>query len=364
MKRSVISAFAIVVGISVWMASGVYSQAEEKSEQLAETTAPQPMKVQVMHSVSQPVQQLVSVQGQVEALRVVQLKAEVDGRVEQLPVTEGTRVSVGTPLIKLAEDYRSAQLAEAQARLKQAQSDLRASQKLRQRGLQAENKIIADQAAVESARAQLAQMRYQLAHTRIEAPFAGVLNQRTVELGDFVERGQQVAELVDDEQLIVTGQLPQHYASNVQTGQPIDIKLVNGEKLTGSLKFISAIADTETRSYRVEVALDNPEHKRLIGLSSTLHIPVAQLEGHWVPGSALGLSTAGSLQVKTVDANDRVETHSVELIRTEERGFWISGLPEEIMLINSGQHFVGSGEQVIAVQGTQGEEAQIHARLD
>ena len=216
MKRSVISAFAIVVGISVWMASGVYSQAEEKSEQPAETTAPQPMKVQVMHSVSQPVQQLVSVQGQVEALRVVQLKAEVDGRVEQLPVTEGTRVSVGTPLIKLAEDYRSAQLAEAQARLKQAQSDLRASQKLRQRGLQAENKIIADQAAVESARAQLAQMRYQLAHTRIEAPFAGVLNQRTVELGDFVERGQQVAELVDDEQLIVTGQLPQHYASKTR----------------------------------------------------------------------------------------------------------------------------------------------------
>jgi len=348
----------------VWMVSGMYSQAEESPETPAESTAPQLMKVQVMHSTAKPVQRLVSVQGQVEALRVVQLKAEVDGRVEQLPVAEGTRIDAGTPLIKLAEDYRGAQVSEAQARLKQAQSDLRASQKLRKRGLQAENKIIADQAEVESARAHLAQMRYQLAYTRIDAPFAGVLNQHTVELGDFVERGQQVAELVDDEQLIVTGQLPQHYASNVQIGQSIDIKLVTGETLTGSLQFISATANPETRSYRVEVALDNPEHKRLIGLSATLQMPVAELNGHWVPSSSLGLSTSGLLQVKTVDANDRVETRTVELIRTDKNGFWISGLPNKVKLINVGQHFVGTGEQVDPILGEQSEEAQIHARLD
>lgn len=364
MNRSVIAAFAIVAGLSVWMASGMNSQPDDNIHQTTEHAETPPMKVQVMHSTAQPVQRLVSVQGQVEASRVVQLKAEVDGRVEQLPVAEGTRVSTGTPLIKLAEDYRSAQLTEAQARLKKAQSDLRASQKLRKRGLQAENQIIADQAAVESARAQLAQIRYQLAHTRIEAPFAGVLNQRNVELGDFVERGQHVAELVDDKRLIVTGQLPQHYATDLNTDQAIAITLVNGEKLSGTLQFISATANPETRSYRVEVSLDNPEHKRLIGLSATLQLPVAELSGHWVPGSALGLDTTGALQVKTLDANDRVENRTVELIRTDKNGFWISGLPDTVVLINVGQHFVGTGEQVIPVQGTQSKEAQIHARVN
>ena len=364
MNRSVLSAIAVVAGLSVWMFSGMDSQAEDTAEAPLEKETVVPTKVQVIHSTAKPVQRLVSVQGQVEALRIVQLKAEVDGRVARLPVAEGARVTAGTELIKLADDYRPAQLAEAQARLKKAQSDLRASQKLRKRGLQAENQIVADQAEVESARAQLAQIRYQLAHTRIDAPFAGVLNRRTVEQGDFVERGQQVAELVDDEQLIVTGQVPQHFVNGLQVGQAINMKLVTGESLTGSLQFISATADADTRSYRVEVALENPDHRRLIGLSATLQLPVAELSGHWVPGSVLGLSTEGELQVKTLDGHDRVEIRTVELIRTDKDGFWISGLPEGVVLVSVGQHFVGAGERVDPILNEQSGEAQAHARLD
>ena len=364
MNRSVLSAVLIVVGLSVWMFVGITSKAESIPEKTTKPQHAELMKVQVIHSTAQPVQRLVNVQGQVEALRAVQLKAEVDGRVAKLPVAEGTRVSAGTELIKLAEEYRPAQLAEAKARLKKAQSDLQASQKLRKRGLQAENRIVEDQAEVESARSQLAQIRYQLTHTRIEAPFSGVLNHRNVELGDFVERGQQVLELVDDEQLVVTGQVPQHYASGLQVGQPVTIKLVTGKHLTGTLKFVSASAEAETRSFRVEVALDNPEHQRLIGLSATLQLPVEELAGHWVPGSVLGLSTVGKLQVKTLNTEDRVELRSVELIRTDKDGFWISGLPQDVVLVSVGQHFVGKGEQVAPVISEQNEEAVVHARLD
>ncbi len=364
MNRSVLSALVVVAGLSVWMFSGMDSQAEDAVTKPVTTQSVETMKVQVIHSTAQPVQRLVSVQGQVEASRMVKLKAEIDGRVETLPVAEGARVTAGTQLIQLAEEYRPAQLAEAKARLRKAQSDLDAGRKLQKKGLQAENRIVEYQAAVESARAQLAQIRYQLAHTRIEAPFAGVVNRRIVEQGDFVERGHEVIELVDDEQLIVTGQVPQHYASGLNAGQSVGIKLVNGEKLSGTLKFVSATADAETRSFRVEVALDNTKHRRLIGLSATLQLPVAELSGHWVPGSVLGLSTDGLLQVKTLDAHDRVEIRTVELIRADRDGFWVSGLPKGVVLVSVGQHFVGKGEQVDPILNEQNGEAQFHARLD
>lgn len=170
MNRSILSAALIVVGLAVWMLSGMGSQTEEQAETENSQETAKLMKVEVIHSAAQPVQRLVSVQGQIEASQMVKLKAEVDGRVENTPVAEGNRVKAGTELIGLAEDYRPAQLAEAQAQLRKAQSDLKASQQLRKRGLQAENQIIADRAALESARAQLAQIRYQIQHTRIKAP--------------------------------------------------------------------------------------------------------------------------------------------------------------------------------------------------
>lgn len=361
MNRSILSAALIVVGLAVWMLSGMGSQTEEQAETENSQETAKLMKVEVIHSAAQPVQRLVSVQGQIEASQMVKLKAEVDGRVENTPVAEGNRVKAGTELIGLAEDYRPAQLAEAQAQLRKAQSDLKASQQLRKRGLQAENQIIADRAALESARAQLAQIRYQIQHTRIKAPFDGVLNLRSVELGDFVERGQQVGELINDEKLIVAGQLPQYHVNGLTVGQEIQIKLVTGEQLNGNLQYISATADADTRSFRVEVALNNTEHQRLIGQSATLLLPVESLDGHWVPSSVLGLDSRGDLQVKTLNDDDRVELLSTELIRTEKGGFWIGGLPPQVTFISVGQHFVGAGEQVAPVIQEQ-KETVVHAR--
>ncbi len=363
MNRSVLSAVAIVAGLGAWMLSGQNSEAQDAPEPVKDSKA-ELMQVEVIRSHAASVLRTVSVQGQVEALRTVNIKAEVDGRVEALPVAEGARVKAGAQLIRLAEDYRPAQLVEAQARLKQRQSDLQASQKLRKRGLQAENKIVADQAEVEAARAQLAQVRYQLAHTRIKAPFAGVLNQRDVEVGYFVERGEQVAVLVDDEQLIVTGQVPQHYAGSLQLGQVVAVELVTGKTLQGAIRFVSATAEAATRSYRVEVALDNPEHQRLIGLSASLVLPLAQLNGHWVPSSVLGLSADGTLQVKTLDTENRVIERTVSLIRTDKEGFWVGDLPADVTLISVGQHFVGAGEQVKPVPQALTQEATADASID
>ncbi|MCV6589867.1 MAG: efflux RND transporter periplasmic adaptor subunit [Marinobacterium sp.] len=365
MNRSVLSAVVIVAGLGAWMFSGLARTDNSPLPVEKEPQAKPLMKVQVFDSRATLVSRTISVQGQVEALRRVQIKAEVDGRVEMVPVPEGARVDKNAVLIRLAEDYRPAQLQEAKARLKQRQSDLLASQKLRKRGLQAENQIVADMAEVEAARAQLAQIRYQLQHTRIRAPFSGVLNHRNVEVGDFVERGMQVVELVDDEQLVVTGQVPQTYATVLIPGQPVEVQLVTGERLEGSLKFVSATADDETRSYRAEVRLDNPEHRRLIGLSASLILPVAQLQGHRVPGSVLGLSTEGELQVKIVDKNSQVQIETVELIRTDKDGFWVSGLPANVTLISTGQHFVGAGERVEAVRPAQQQEGAVaNASID
>lgn len=361
MSRSMISAIAILIALAIWMISG--SQDDSMPEQSQETAQRMPPKVQVVASEARQIQRLTRVQGQVQPLRVVQLKAEVEGQVTALPVAEGDRVETQRLLVQLAEDARPARVAEAMARVKQYQADVAASEKLLAKKLAPESRMLADQAALGAAQAALAQAEFELEHTQIQAPFNGVLNQLMVEVGDFVEKGQVVAEFVDDSALVVQGQVPQHSIGGLQRGQRVAVAVASatpgtapGPLLTGTIKFISATASEVTRSYSLEVKLDpvtdSSSDQALVGLSATLLLPVAEEWGHWLPSSALGLASDGGLQVKWVDEQQRVQISDVSLIRTEREGFWLAGLPQQVQLITVGHAFVSAGEQVEPVMTT------------
>ncbi|WP_428034460.1 efflux RND transporter periplasmic adaptor subunit [Amphritea sp.] len=346
MNKSVLMAALVVIGMSIWMVSGMQDDTAAATKPVPSSPAKALMKVKVKHSRAQSVEQFVRVQGHVEANRTIQIKVEIDGRVAALTAIEGQRLQAGEKLLQISPEYRSAQLAEADAVLKQRKSDLAGSMNLQQRGLQSDSKVLADQAAVQAAEAQLAMIRHELRETQVYAPFAGVLNKRMVELGDYLQAGDVLGELVDDEIVKVTGQVPQHSVGRLTENQAVTVILSNAQEMTGKLSFISPVADSVTRSYRVDVQIPNPQHQRIIGLSATLLLPAGKSMGHLLPGSVLGLNSAGSLQVKLVNDENRVTVAPVEIIRTDTNGFWIGGLDETIRIITTGQDFVAAGEEV------------------
>lgn len=348
MNKSILLAFAVLVALGLWMFSGKYLEAngEETQEQVEAKTEKPLMKVSVVESNTQNVQRFVLVQGQVEANRSVEVKVEIDGRVSSLAVDEGERVEAGAPLLRLADDYRIKQLDEAKAILRQRRSDLSASRKLKKKGLLAENRLIADQAAVQTARAQLAMKQHEIDNAVVNAPFTGVLNSRNVEMGAYLQKGNVVGTLVDDSVLKVTGQVPQQSVAGLRLNQAVEVTLNNGTSAFGNLSFISRVADSVTRSYRVEVTLDNPELQRLVGLTATLKLPLGTEKGHLLPNSVLGLNENGELEVKVINTSNVVKTVPVKLIRTDKSGFWLSGLDNAITVITEGKDFVTTGEKV------------------
>lgn len=354
MNRSVLLALVTLFCLSLWMLSGNRSQATV-SENIETEVAKPLVKVRTKHSTARPVQRFTRVQGQVEAGRVIRIKSEVEGKVQSLPVDKGQRVLTGDLLLKLDQAYRPAQLEQAKALLKQRQSEMKASLKLLKRGLQAENQYVADQAAVQAAKAQLELAHYQLTHTNLIAPFSGVINDRYIEIGDFVEKGQVIAQLVDDDTLRITGQVPQSNIDYLKLGQTVPVVLANNEVLEGELSFISALAETNTRSYRVEVSVRNPTHRRLIGQSASLKLNNGKFIGHHVPSSVLSLDATGDLQVKTVSTDKQVKVNRVDIIRTDSDGFWIKGLQQFVTLITVGQNFVSDEQYVEPIDELSGE---------
>ena len=126
--------------------------------------------------------QQIRIRGRTQAFRHVMVRAEETGRLISEPVARGARVEAGDLLCELAVDARDSNFNEAQSRLEQARFEYKASLDLQERGLQSDVIVAQQKAAVAAAEAAVSRAELSLERTQIKAPFAGVVETRTVEL--------------------------------------------------------------------------------------------------------------------------------------------------------------------------------------
>ena len=153
---------------------------------------------------------------------------------------------------------------------------------------------------------------------------------------------------MDISQLKVSAQIAQQEVTQLTLGQSVRVELLDGRELQGELHFIAAAADPGSRSFRIEVKVDNPQALRLAGASATLHVQTGEALAHRLSPALLSLDKAGRHGVKWVNEQQQVEFTPVQLISVDNQGAWVSGLPNKVALITLGQGFVEPGQQVIS----------------
>ncbi|TVP76892.1 MAG: efflux RND transporter periplasmic adaptor subunit [Thioalkalivibrio sp.] len=338
-----IAVLGVILLAVIWIASGVLTR-----EPPEPTEAPEwePMRVLVEDRVAQPVEQLLILQGRIEPHLRVMVRVETAGQVERWAVVAGTVVDPGDELATLAMDDREARRRQAIARLRGRQSEFQATQRLVENQHVPEIDLEVAEAELEAARAELEAIELEIRHTRIRAPIPGVLEQRLAERGEFLSIGDAVGEVISNDPLLAVVQVPQHQIGRMSLGLPARIRLADGRRAEGIVRFVGTVAAPETRTFRVEIEIPNPERALPSGISARVEIPTDTVLAHRVSPAIISLDQAGRVGVKTVDAEDRVVFHSIEVVRTEPEGVWITGAPYEARLITVGQGFVMAGEQV------------------
>jgi multidrug efflux system membrane fusion protein len=304
------------------------------------------MKVEVVDIELLPMAREIILQGQLEARRQLLVRAKTSGTVDTLEINKGERVAAGASLVTLDLNSRETSLSEAHANVKTAQSEQQAALTLRKQGLQSQVQLEQAEARLEAARAALARIELDISYTKIIAPFAGVINGLPVEVGDLIERGGIVAELVDDSSFRVTAQAAQQTIAEFGVGQKVTVRLITGQVLPGTLTFIASVADSATRSFTVEAEVANPAAAIAAGVSASLVVPVEQVEAAFITPSALALGNDGELGVKTVDTGNKVVFIPIELVSTTLDGAWVTGIADASRVITLGQGFVNVGEVV------------------
>ena len=360
MNKSMLIALCAVIALILWMLSGQLGSKSPDGEiagneaatdtDTARSSEVVAMKVQTRRQSAKEVTREVIIQGQVEPIKIITIKSEATGSVDSISVVKGQRVEKDAVIVTMGTDNRNASLTVAQSSLVQARNEHAAATKLAKQGLQSQYNLEISAAKLESARAQVSAAELELDNTIIRAPLQGIVDELPIAEGDFVDRGNHIATLVDNSQLLITGQIPQQNIADVKLGTVATADLITGDTLTGTVQYVSSMADSATRSFRVEILVPSPPDRAMTGISAEIRIPAETLKAHLISPAILALDEDGTLGVKSVDEDSEVIFHPIEVIKTESSGAWVTGIPDNIDVITLGQGFVNAGEKVQAVR--------------
>lgn len=347
------------------------------------------VKVVVQGSTARTIDSAVVLRGQTAAARQVDVRAETSATVVSEPLRKGATVSAGDALCVLDPGTRANTVTEARARLAEAQSRVpeaearveeakarldealiaqNAATRLIEDGFASQTRVAGADAAVAAARAgvstanaglsaarsgieaasaALAAAEKEIARLTISAPFDGLLESDTAELGSLLQPGALCATIIQLNPVKLVAFVPETEVDHVSLGAPARARLAAGDReLEGKVTFLSRSADPTTRTFRVEIAVPNDDLTIRDGQTAEIAIAAEGVQAHLVPQSALTLNDEGTLGLRLVDAEDIVSFAPVTLIRDTREGVWVTGLPEEADIIVLGQEYVIAGVRV------------------
>lgn len=354
MRTSLIIAGAATLLLVGWMASGALDEAPAPAPV---AVAPQPPLVETRLSTPEVVERSLLVQGDAEAYRRIGVRAKTGGRVEAVLVEEGAEVSAGEPILRLALEARAERLAQAEARLDQRREDFEAAERLLARGVATEERLRGARAELETARAEVAAVEREIEDLTVRAPFPGVVNEIERRVGEVVQTGEAVAELIDNTPLRIEVRVPQQAVGRVETNVAAEIAYATGATETGRVCRVSAAADPATRTFQVEVRAPNPGGRTPSGVSAEVRLPTGAVEARFVTPAILSLDPEGRLGLKTVEAGDVVGFSPVEVVEAREDGVWVTGPEGAVEIVTRGQGFVRPGETVRVERGAEASPA-------
>ncbi|MFP4295353.1 MAG: efflux RND transporter periplasmic adaptor subunit [Halothiobacillaceae bacterium] len=347
--RSTIAVLAVALLVAVWIVTGVTRKNADDEHAPPEPRSPA-VSVGVQWSSAQAIDRIVTAHGELRPEQVVDLRAKTGGEVAREPVREGETLFRGDLILELALDDREARLRQAEAAVAQAKSDYQAAQRLADDGFQSRLRVDAARAELEAARAARESIELEIEHTRIRATIDGVLDRLNARQGDFVQPGERLARLVDNDPLRAVVDIAQQRIHEVRVGQKARIEFLDGRQRTGEVIFVSRQANRQTRTFRAEIRLPNPDHAIPAGISVTVRIPVERVQAHAISPALITQDDRGRLGVKIVETDDQDQPRArlvvIEPVRAETDRLWVRGLPDEARLITMGQGFVTDGDPV------------------
>ncbi len=221
---------------------------------------PPAMPVEVAVARADTVRDEIAATGQIEAVQSIDLRPEVAGRIVAILFHEGQEVDQGEPLFQVDSTELAAQVAQLAAQRDLANQDLARTKDLVSQNAASTADLERAEATARGAEAQYRLQSTRLARTTVRAPFAGVVGQRYVSLGDYATTDTKLASLHTVNPQRAAFQVPEKFAHQLRPGQEVTFRVaaIPGREFTGQVDFVDPIVQLPGRTILVKARVPNP----------------------------------------------------------------------------------------------------------
>jgi membrane fusion protein (multidrug efflux system) len=299
------------------------------------------------------VEERIEATGELLAKDQARIAAEVPGRVTQILRDEGESVQAGEVVLEIDPERRRLELQDARARLSEAQAALRDKEREAKRVRELHRKDVASEAQLDqaetglelagsrlaAARAQLGVAERALRDASVAAPFAGLVSRRLVSVGEFVQAGTALFELVALDPIEVEFHLAEKDSSRVAVGLSLSLQVSPhpGRRFPAVVNLVSPTIDPRTRTLRVKAELTNPDGLLKPGLFARVDLGVDRRGGvPTIPEEAVLYRADGAVVFRVGEGN-RVERRAVRI------GLHLDGAVEVVQGLAGGDVVVRRG---------------------
>lgn len=347
------------------------------------------VSVLALRSQAKQIDRSILLRGRTEAARQVDVRAETSGLVNSAPLKKGASIKEGQLLCKIDPGTRMAALAEAnsrlpeakarlpeaegrvleaEARLKEARINDNAAKQLSEGGFASDVRVAGTKAAVQSAlaavetaragvesahagilaaQAGIAAAQKEIDRLDIKAPFSGLLETDTAELGALMQPGGLCATIIQLDPIKLVAFASEKDVARIQIGATAQGRTTTGQTVDGRVTFLSRSSDPETRTFRTEITVENADMQLRDGQTAEIRIAAEGEKAHLLPASAMTLNDDGELGVQTALPDDGIaKFQPIKVLRDTADGVWVGGLPDTTAVIVVGQEYVTDGGKI------------------
>jgi membrane fusion protein (multidrug efflux system) len=310
---------------------------------------PPAMPVEVAVARTDTVVDAILATGQIEAVQSIELRPDVEGRIAQILVREGASVSQGTPLFKVDDAELRAQVAQAEADRDLARQSLARTRDLLAQKASSQSELERAEATARSDEARLDLLKVRLQRTLVRAPFAGVVGQRTVSLGDYVTTDTRLLSLQTVSPQRATFQVPERYADQLKVGQQVTFRVaaLRGKEFTGRVDFVDPVVQLPGRTITVKAMTANPRRELQPGMFIEARLATAVRPSAVVIPEDAVIALQGATFVWVV-VEGKATRRQVDLgVRTPGFVEARSGVEPKEQVVVGGQERLGEGAPVM-----------------
>ncbi len=350
MKRVLIT--LLIVAAAIALIAYVLTQHKQDNEAKAAVVAETggAVAVTAIRATTQEIDLDFSSNGTFAANQDLRLLAEASGRITNILVSEGSRVSKGQVLAHIDAEYASLDVQRAEDALQKLRVDYERYKSSFETGGVTRAQLDDIEFNLRNTENQVQQAKRRLSDSYVKAPISGVINKRMVEIGAFVSPATELFEIVDISRLKLEVTANEYQVVHLKVGDRVDIQssVFPDRQFSGTIRFIAPKADN-TLSYPVEVLVDNDSAEGLrAGMYGTATFKLPRQEPSIViPRTAFAGSVSSNEVYLVQDSTAVLKSVTPGRILGEQVEI-LHGLEEGEIVISGGQINLVDGVKVSA----------------